>query len=47
MMDNYLYEHVEDNFIEINYLEKVYILLVFLTYVYHEAQFRECKVWFL
>jgi hypothetical protein len=28
---------------EINYYEKVFILLLFLTYVYHDARFTECK----
>ena len=27
-----------------NLLRKVCILLVFLTYVYHDARFRECKI---
>jgi len=30
---------------EINYQGKVCILLVFLTYVFHDARFRECKVY--
>jgi hypothetical protein len=34
---------VEDNLLEINDWEKVCMLLVFLTYVYHDARFRECK----
>jgi hypothetical protein len=32
----------KENLSEINYKEKC-ILLVFLTYVYHDARFRECE----
>ena len=37
-------KHVEDNLSKTNYKEKCASLLVFLTYVYHDAWFRECKV---
>ena len=37
-------KHVEDNLNEINYYKNVCILLVFLTYVYHDAWFRDIKV---
>ena len=37
-------KHVVDNLSEINYKEKCVSLLVFLTYVYHDAQVRECEV---
>ena len=36
-------KHVKDNLILNKLLRKVCILLVLIAYVYHNAQFRECK----
>jgi len=40
-------KHVEDTLSEINYEEKVCILLVFLTTVHHDALFAECAIYYL
>jgi hypothetical protein len=44
MMKNFLFETFR-GWLNWNKLKKnVYLLLVILTYVYHDAQFRECEV---
>ena len=44
-MDSYFSKYVEVKLSEIKLLRKAYIFLVFLTYVYHDARHRECKVY--